>query len=1092
MRYRPIIFILPILFLIEFTHVLHGQSQPLTFDRYSVEQGLSQSIVLSILQDSRGFLWFGTEDGLNLYDGYTFTVLRSDPMDEFSLSYNQVNVIYEDRSGAIWVGTFNGGLNRYVMKQNKFLHYRTSASDSTSLSNDIVTCMVEDRWGNLWIGTVFGLNRIVKGRNPGDRPVFDRFFSESSNSRSLSSSSINALCLDSTGTLWIGTASGLNSLASEELCSLAPRFTRYLHASNNPRSLSNDLIRSLHVDRSGTLWVGTDHGLNRCPTKGPASFRRYLVEEGNPGSLSNAVIYAILEDREGILWVGTDGGGLNRFDPASGMFSHYMNNPRDPNSLGYNEIRSIYQDRSGLLWIGTYGAGVNKVDPRPKQFKIFRPDLDNPNSLNQEIVWCVYEDKDGILWIGTHGGGLNRFDRVRNRFTHYRHNPHDPTTLSSDIVRLVVPDPGGDLWIGTNGGGLCLFNPRTEKFRRYRNDPGNPQSLSNDNIRELYLDSRGVLWIGTNGGGMNSFDTRQSRKGTEVFVRYLPEAGNPNSFNSLYPRAIHEDEDGILWIGTLGGGLNRFDRTAGTFSAIRSDPRNPNSLNHDFVFCIHETKDGILWLGTWGGGLNRYDPKTGIVKHYTHREGLPSDAIYGILEDGAGNLWFSSNFGLSKFDPRTGHCRNYTMKDGLQSNEFNGGSFFKSPSGEMFFGGINGFNAFFPDSIKDNPSVPPVVITSFRKFNNEVAFDRPLSEVKEITLSYRDYIFSFEFAALDYNAPDMNQYAYMMEGLDDDWVSTTSKKRFAQYTTLNPGTYVFRVKGSNNDGVWNDEGVALKIIITPPYYQTWWFRSGVVLLIAVLVLAWYRRHLKTVQMRTELEAAHRAQMSIMPQSDPVVEGFDVSGSCIPANEVGGDFFDYIWSDTDTKRFGIVVGDVAGKAMNAAMTAILTSGIINAEARNGSSVGQVLSKANQLLYPKTERKTFTALCLVSLDLKKREVVFANAGLMKPILKSRNQVVLLEASGSTHALGMLAKSDYREKKVGLVSGDVLLLQTDGISEAQDHARRFYGEERVQMLVKNLDTRALSAREIKEAIFADVRRFVGTTRQFDDMTIVIVKVL
>jgi serine phosphatase RsbU (regulator of sigma subunit) len=474
------------------------------------------------------------------------------------------------------------------------------------------------------------------------------------------------------------------------------------------------------------------------------------------------------------------------------------------------------------------------------------------------------------------------------------------------------------------------------------------------------------------------------------------------------------------------------------------------------------------------------------------REGLPGDAVYGILSDRKGNLWLSTNYGISRFNPKTRSVRNYSVRDGLQSTEFDAGAYFQSPSGEMFFGGINGFNAFLPDSIQDNPHIPPVVITSFQKLNREVRFDRPISEVEEITLSYLDYVFSFEFAALDFTAPEKNQYAFMMEGLDEEWIHTSAEKRFVQYTTLKPGEYTFRVKASNNDGVWNDEGVRMRIRITPAVWETWYFRSGAVLLLALVAVLLYRRRLKTIRMKAELLAAHDTQMSIMPHEDPRVPGCDVSGICIPANEVGGDFFDYLWLGDGADRFGIVVGDVSGKAMRAAMTAVMASGIVNAEARSGKGIAEILSMTNRLLYSKTDRRVFTALCLLVLERGRRSVRFANAGLVRPILIDASGPRSLEAAGSPHPLGMLAETEYREEAVAVNQGDVLLLQTDGLLEAQDHNRNLYGEERLYAALRSLDTGRLSSREIRDALLADVRRFVGAAHQYDDMAVVVVKIV
>ncbi len=994
----------------------------------------------------------------------------------------------------MWIGTFNGGLNRYTLQQHQFARYRHFPADTSTLSSDIIYCVIQDRNGTIWVGTENGLNKLMV--RPDGTSAFVRHFHDANDPTSLTNNLIRSMCLDSTGNLWIGTDSGLNVLRAEEVDDAQPRFLHYQHDARNPASLSHDTVRTLYVDRSGEVWVGTEHGLNRVlgSAQDPRSvtFRRFVSDSGTPGSLSNDEVYAILEDNAGVFWLGTDGGGLNRFDPETGKFNSYVNDPHNPNTLSYNEIRSLYQDRSGVLWVGTYGGGVNKVDVRKRQFALYRNDPDDANTLNENIVWSIYEDRDGILWIGTHGGGLNRFDRRSNRFTAYRTDRRSPNSLSNDFVRLVVGDPSGDLWIGTNGGGICRFNVRTRQFTRYRHSPDDSTSISHDEIRAMYLDRNGILWIGTNGGGLNSFDTRAKQGARPVFNHFRRDPARNGSLSDDYVRAIHEDASGVFWIGTQGGGLNKFERSSGTFTHFRADPARPDALNNDFIFCIHEDKKGVFWLGTWGGGLNRFDPATGKFAHFTTRDGLPSDAIYGILEDDSGNLWFSTNNGLVRFSPLTNQIRNYTIRDGLQNNEFNGGSFYKSTDGEMFFGGISGFNAFFPDRIRDNPYVPPIIITSFRKLNKEIRLDRPLSELSDLTLSYRDYVFSFEFSALDYTAPEKNQYAYKMEGLHDDWIFTSAKKRFAQYSTLPPGSYIFRVKGSNNDGVWNNEGVALHIVITPPYWETWWFRILVIFSILGLSFIFYRRRLKNVRLKAELQAAHDVQKAIMPDDDPSVPGLDVSGISIPANEVGGDFFDYSWVGSDQGRFCIMIGDVSGKAMRAAMTAVMASGVINAEVRNGTTLSGIMTKANQILFPKIDRNMFTAVCLASFDANTREVSFANAGLIKPLLMFEKELRSIDTAGAPYPLGIVCDHQYEERRIPYRPGDVIILQTDGIQEAQNRKREFYGDQRLSDMLRSLDAVPLSARQIRDAIIRDVREFIGTTPQFDDITVVVSKVL
>jgi signal transduction histidine kinase/streptogramin lyase len=451
-----------------------------------------------------------------------------------------------------------------------------------------------------------------------------------------------------------------------------------------------------------------------------------------------------------------------------------------------------------------------------------------------------------MLWIGTFDGGLNKLDRKSGIFTVYQHDPDDPTSLSSNEVRAILEDQAGILWVGTNYGGLNLFDPRTEQFIHYQHDPDDPGSLSEDRIRVLYEDRSGNLWIGTWSGGLNRLD-----RATGTFVHYQHDADDPFSLSDNRVRAIYEDRAGVLWVGTSGGGINLWDSVNNRFTHYRHDPDDPQSLNNDVVFSFCEDPTGMVWIGTVGGGLNRFDRATSAFTHYTEKDGLPNDAIYGILADAEGFLWLSTNGGLSRFDPRTETFRNYDVSDGLQNNEFNAGAYFQSNRGEMFFGGIQGFNAFYPEQVKDNPHIPPIVITAFSKFNEVARTD--LFSNEHIRLSYKDNFISFEFAALDYTASEKNQYAYMLEGQDRDWVDAGTR-RYASYTNLRGGDYVFRVKGSNNDAVWNEEGVAVYLTVTPPIWETWWFRTIVLLVLAGSAIGGYRLRVRSVEARSrELE-----------------------------------------------------------------------------------------------------------------------------------------------------------------------------------------------------------------------------------------------
>lgn len=1075
---RKVRFILLVcLFLVVSTAKSPAQTSHITFSEISIEEGLSQSIVSCLIQDSTGFMWFGTEDGLNRYDGYRISVLRHDPREANSLVYNEILSILEDRSGILWIGTFHGGLDRYDPVARQFTHYRNDPDDPNSISHNIVRSIYEDSAGMLWIGTDRGLNRL----DP-ETGTFTRYLHDPNLPASLSNDTVLTIVEDGSRAIWIGTDGG----GLERYDPQQDAFIHYRADHDDSKGLAHDTVRSLCEDRDGVLWVGTDRGLARLDEE-RSVLTRYVNDPDDPHSLSDDQIYAIYESRSGVLWIGTDGGGLNRFDRASGEFTRYINDPNDDTSITYNQIRAIYEDRAGVMWIGTYGGGVNKFDSKQKQFLLFKPIVNEPNSLSHDIIWAIYEDDAGYLWIGTHGGGLDRLDRRTKQYVHFRHDPADPSSLSHDIVRVICEDRSGLIWLGTHGGGVCSFDRSTEKFTTYRHDPLDPGSLSHDEIRSIYEDRSGIIWIGTNGGGLDRFD-RESRS----FEHFCNDTNNPHSLSNDFVRVIYEDSRGIFWIGTQGGGLNRFDREKETFTSYQTDTDDPNSISNDFIFSIHEDKSGALWLGTWGGGLNRFAVEHGTFTCYTTEDGLASDAIYGILEDDRGHLWMSTNNGLSRYDPHAQTFRNYSEEDGLQSNEFNGGSFYQSKSGEMFFGGIHGFNAFYAENLKDNPYIPQIVIISFLKLNKEVELDKPISDVEELTLSHRDFTFSFEFAALDYTVPRKNQYAYKMVGLHDDWITTGSDKRSATFTTLAPGRYTFMVKGSNNDGVWNEKGTAIVITITPPFWKTWWFRTLAIAVAACLVLLLYRWRLKNVRMTAELKSAHDAQMSIMPQADPQIDDYDISGICIPTNEVGGDFYDVFWQDRARARLGVFVGDVSGKAMQAAMIAVMSSGMVYSRADGTTSPGKILTCLNGPLYKKTSDEMFTALCFASINISTKEFTYALAGISEPLLKSGENVGGIATAKLGLPLGAFGDSSYDEDTIRLKAGDVILLFTDGIIEAQNKAGEFYDEIRLERLVARLPTADLSASEIKDRILDDVNKFIGSAVQQDDITLVIIKAL
>lgn len=847
---KQFIIILVVSMILTFPVSAQHHQNSLKFTHLSISDGLSQSIVYSILQDSRGFMWFGTQDGLNKYDGYQFTVYRYNPNDPTSLSDNEIFVVHEDRNGTLWIGTGNG-LNRLDREQGKFVRYFHDPENPDSLSNNTVWSIYEDNSGNLWIGTDGGgLNRF----DP-QRETFVHYQHNPNNPNSLSHNSVWPIYQDQTGILWIGTdGGGLNRFDIEQ-----NKLTHYHPDAQNLESLSN-FITSIYEDHTGTLWIGTSGGLHQFDRQ-QKTFVHYFHDPDDPNTLSHNAVWALSEDREGHLWIATDGGGLNLYDRKQKQFLHYQHDPQTPTSLSHNAIMSIYQDGAGSIWVGTGGGGLNQFNPLQDKFVHYFNEPQNPNGLNSQNILSIYEDRDGLLWVGTEGGGLNQFDRQRQKVTHYLSEPQNPDTISHNDVSSIAEDSTGVLWIGTYGGGLNQFSRSQNKFVHYQNNPENPNSLSNNYILSIYEDHTGILWIGTR-EGLNKFDRQ-----TGQFVHYSHEPKNPNSLSHNEIASIYEDQTGMLWIGTHEG-LNKFDRLTNQFVRYQHDDIVPTTLSNNDITAVYEDKTGTLWIGTFGGGLNQFDRETEHFYAYREKEGLPNDVIYAILEDNQGHLWLSTNKGLSKFNPKTKDIRNYDVFDGLQSNEFNAASSYKSQSGELFFGGINGFNAFYPARIKDNPYTPPIVLTAFEIFNKpvKISADSPLqqslSETKDITLSYQQSFFSFEFAALNFLQPEKNQYAYRLEGLDKDW-NYIGTRRKAYYTNVSHGTYMFRVKGSNNDGVWNEQGTAIKITVLPPPWKTWWAYTLYVITLLAIILNYIRiqrQKLEKKQQELEREKQIAAQL----------------------------------------------------------------------------------------------------------------------------------------------------------------------------------------------------------------------------------------
>ena len=806
-----------------------AQEKNIRFDRLSSDHGLSQADVYAVHQDHYGFMWFGTQDGLNRFDGYEFTHYRHDPFNTESISNSFVYSILEDGERDLWIGTMGGGLNRWDRSADSFTHFRHDESDPASLSNDRVRVLHLDPGGRLWVGTDGGGLNLFDPESGS----FTRFAHDPAQPRSLANDKIRAIYSDREGQLWVGTDGG----GIDRYDPAIRGFVHYRDAGDVRGGLDTTRIQSVFETADGSLWVGThDQGLFRHDPSS-AEWEPYLYDPEDPESLSSNSVRVFFQDDQETLWIGTDN-GLNEWKPDSHTFGRYQNRVGDLTSLSDNRVVSIFQDRGGVLWIGTQGGGLNRWSPRAGFFSSYRADPSDRSRLSSNIVVAFAEGSDGSPIVGTYGGGVSRLDRSTRTFTTFRHRRYDPGSLSDDRVTSLYVDREGVLWVGTLTGGLNRLDSASGNFRRFEENANDPTSLSRNGVTTILDGGDGYLWLGTFDGGLNRLDRQ-----TGTFIQYFHDPENPTSLSDNRVTALYEDHLGILWVGTESGGLNRFDRNTGGFTHFRHDSANLRSLSSDTIYSLYEDQKGVLWIGT-PSGLNRWESglrsmHQGFFKRYTEREGLPNNSIFAILGDAEGNLWMSSNKGLSRFEPDREIFKNFDVSHGLQSNEFNRGAAYRHSSGELFFGGNQGFNSFFPAKIGKNTYVPPVVLTGLLKANQRADVPLPISELERIKLTHRDHVVSFEFAALDYTAPEKNRYAYMLEGFDSDWNEVGTLRR-ATYTNLDAGKYVFRVKGSNNDGTWNTRGPSLRVEVVPAPWKTKW-AYGTYLLVAFYLAFSYLR-----------------------------------------------------------------------------------------------------------------------------------------------------------------------------------------------------------------------------------------------------------
>ncbi|SMO97083.1 sensor histidine kinase [Gracilimonas mengyeensis] len=811
----------------------------INFRHISTREGLSQSTGNEILQDSKGYIWIGTQDGLNKYNGYEIKIYRHKQNDSTSIGSNDISALFEDSKQQLWIGTQGGGLNRYDPEKDSFVTIKElpdHLDKSKGLSDNTVFSISEDDYGNLWLATNSGIN--IKAA---EADTFQYVFSDPGDPNTISDNYIETLFKDSRGIMWIGTEHGLN---------------RYLPNKDIFERIEqiplDDKIYTITEDRQGDIWIGTDNnGLYKYDYTRD-TFSQYLRKRDDSGSVPVNSVFSIIEDSRGVLWIGTESNGLMVFDRQNNRFYQYLNNYADPTSLSNDAVYSLYESQDQILWIGTYTGGINLVDRKVPQVQHFQHNPSDPKSLSSNFVQAFAEDQEGNLWVGTDGAGLNLFDRNTQSFEIFLHDPNNPNSIANNSILEMVSDKRGNVWIGSYNGGATRYNVASNTYTHYKYDP-EEGGISQNHIYAMMVDRKNRVWVGTNGEGVDTLSAGGNR-----FAAFGTDSVRVSggAINIGYVRSLFEDLEGNIWIGTYGSGIVKFDPSTEKFNAYNTYNSN---ISNNVILSIHQDHKNRLWIGTKGGGLNHYIPEADTFRVYNENVGMPSATIYGILEDDSGNLWVSTGEGVRRFNPDRKTVQAFGSQDGFQEGEFLVGAAFKDKEGYFYFGGINGFNRFYPDSIKVDSTVHPIVFTDFKLFNRSVKIggDSPLkkhiSEAESITLSYQSSVFTFEYATLNFNEQKSNRYSYKMDGFDEEWTDI-GEQRSATYTNLDPGEYTFRVKAYNSDNVISEHEASVDIIITPPFWETFWFYLIVGGVIAAAGFSVYRYRVRSIRERNiELE-----------------------------------------------------------------------------------------------------------------------------------------------------------------------------------------------------------------------------------------------
>ncbi len=1137
-----------------------GQSRPRT-RLWTAEQGLSTSYVNDVFQDREGFIWVATLDGLNRFDGYSFTVFRTENDNPATLSNVNVRKIAEGPDGFLWVGTA-AGLNRFDPRRGTAQRIPLPDAPGNVGGGVFVNDLAVASDGTLWIATRSGLVRFDPATGASERFAPDT---------GLPDANVLSLAFDATGALWIGSGKGL--------CRMNPPDRRFVTVADpmlnqtrvwkvlpvtpdrfwvateeglvrfDPRADQGEMIPFKHddpthptiatprcflLDAAQRLWFGTEGGgVGRLdPATGAVTWLRHVSND--PTTIGHDVVRSACRDRDGGLWFGT-AGGLNRFDPAANDFGARRHEPWNPDSLGYDAISYVFTDKTGALWIGTDGGGADRFDPATGIFEHFTPAATDPaRRLPGQRVWAIAQTPDGAVWMGGDCGGLVRVDPVTKRISTFANRPGDDRSLSGNVIYFLLVDRFGTLWIGTERTGLDRFDAATGTFTHFRHKPDDPTTIGSDTVTDLIEDGRGRMWLATAAG----FDLFDPARGTAR--RFPPDPTRPALPSSSYTFSISSGTDGEPYFCTRGG-LCVFDTARDEFRVFRNGA--PAGFVGEQALCVTESPPGMAWVGT-EAGLNRIDMKTGAVTAFTPRDGLPVSRVVNALTDGAGILWIGTSAGLCRFDPKTRDCQVFDARDGLSSSD-QGRVFAKFGDNRFVVGMGKGLNMFSPAEIRPNPNPPPVVITGFRKF------DRPVTDFDGKTvapLGHDENFISFEFAALNYTLPEKNRYAYKLDGFDRDWVQCGTR-RYASYTNLDPGEYVFRVQGANNSGLWNETGVTIRFRVLPPWWRTWWAYAGYAVLTGLAVFGAFslqnfrlreRERLRAARGRAELaeeqarvaealaevkardaeisrlrsvelaEAnktitdsllyAQAIQLAIFPTAEALNRAFsDFFILYRPKDIVSGDFY---WFYETGDEWFFAVADCTGHGVPGAFMSMIGNDLLNqiviergvrrpAEILDGLHAG-----VRTALKQGTETETGIGqdgmdIVLCRFEPNARRVTFAGAG--RPLYIVDDAGTFTEYKGDRRAIGGgragRPVAPFQETAFEIGAQMTLYFSTDGFADQPGAGGKKFGSGGLRQFLQ--DIAGLSCAEQEARLAAELARHAGDEAQRDDITVIGVRI-